>query len=119
MQRDLLDQVFETWWPQLRRSLDKIATIPGIKMSRPDRELLEEVLTLVRISQEDNRELAKSSVWRTVYELSGAEQQAVPIEILEDYENALSQHFSVLLDTPGTMAEEVFAERKLNQVRSL
>jgi hypothetical protein len=51
LSKAVLDSVFEKWWPDLEKRITEINAAPGGKKSAPqrtERELLEEVLVLVR-----------------------------------------------------------------------
>lgn len=44
-----VEESFEVWWPKLREALDGLPTSQGeVKQSRPEREMLKEILELVR-----------------------------------------------------------------------
>lgn len=46
---NLLDRTFELWWPELERTITKLREQPEvIEHSRSDREILEEILSLIR-----------------------------------------------------------------------
>lgn len=62
----VLDNVFETYWPQLSEALDKIASEqpPSGPAERPEREMLQEILEIVR-GQE--RQIDNLAILRAFY----------------------------------------------------
>jgi TIR domain len=52
-----LDKIFDTWWPSLEAALSRIpSALVNDKSVRPDRELLEEVLSLMRSQINEKRD---------------------------------------------------------------
>jgi TIR domain-containing protein len=58
-----IDEAFEVWWPRLQSQLNTLPTEEAItKTHRPDRELLEEILALVRNQARSTRSLESERV---------------------------------------------------------
>lgn len=69
-----LDATFEKWWPNLEKELEKILNSPKIEVSqksnRNDREILGEILELVRnINRDQNVDVDKATVERHLLEV--------------------------------------------------
>src|SRR3981189_1276665 len=51
-----VDEAFEVWWPGLKEKLDHLPPEDGtVKAQRPEREILEEILALVRSEAREER----------------------------------------------------------------
>ena len=76
-----IEEAFEVWWPKLDSQLKALPTETGDSLRRADRDLLEEILSLVRnqnrmpdwpLSDEDMKQVIQSRVWKAVRSVYGA-----------------------------------------------
>lgn len=74
--QDKLEKAFDVWWPELEQKLKNIPSEKGeSRPGRPDREMLEEILELVRAEGRDSRSFAQvrdnfMSLWSKLLESS-------------------------------------------------
>lgn len=96
MEQDRLARVFQRWWPDLRARIDQIpAELERAQVHRPDRELLEEILKVVRDNARSatpenpeafsDTKVPKSAIWRTVHEVKEAELERMTDEEVAAY----------------------------------
>ena len=93
-----LDRVFQRWWPDLDKRIAAIpASVEGPEVHRPDRELLEEILKVVRDKARpapsdsadpeaySESKVPKSAIWKTVHDVKEADLARMTDEELEAY----------------------------------
>jgi hypothetical protein len=71
-----VDKAFEKWWPDLEKSLSSISILESTpRTGRSDREILEEILELIRAEARESREFSQTrdnfmSLWLQLLESS-------------------------------------------------
>lgn len=112
-----IQRIFERWWPELSARLNDVPSADAVvAVRRNERELLEEILELVR-----RERLAvgwpadavhSSMVWRQIHDLSNAEIKAMPPETLKRYLVALKNRWNAT----NSRGEEDALEGRMAQV---
>ena len=117
---DRLKRLFERWWPDMEGRLGKIpATVASPEGRRNDRDLLEEILQMVRKGPPiadsnhwvDDR-VPKSAVWKTVHNVSESDYKNMTTPDLQKFLEAVIARYEV---TPNR-GEEDALERKIKAV---
>jgi hypothetical protein len=105
MPPDRLKRVFEKWWPELENSFKLIAPSTTKPSSRTEKDLLTEILDLVR-SQEKKPTVEKEQpymVWqpmKTVHNVTAEDRRAMSLSELEHYLAQLNLRYQVT-EHPG------------------
>jgi hypothetical protein len=124
LQPERLERIFRRWWPEFERRIASIRLEqPETPRSRDDRELLAEVLELVRrlhassetTAVESQIRPARSLIWRTLYEVSERELRVMDRPTLEDYLTKLR----IRLKSATHVAEEETLENRIDLAQQI
>lgn len=119
MPTERVQRVFDRWWPEFEQRLQVVSQLDQTTAVRRDeREILEEILELVRRSRPNVTNVVnepstpKSIIWRTVHDVPREEFASMSSATLESYLKALRVRWN---DTSSRGEEDVL-EGRIKQV---